>query len=98
MSLIYQFYTDDADITVAVADLLARYKQQDLTPRRANDDFDQWIEFDETNTLVFLNSETDQCSAGRVDLSLASLAEDIERILGPLREYGFTISDEDEEI
>ena len=98
MSLIFQFYDDEGERSIEVKDLVARYIRDGLAARYANDGFDHWIEFDETNTMIYLNSETGQCGAGRVEISLATLAEDLQRILGPLREYEFTISDEDGDI
>jgi len=98
MSLIFQFYHDEDERTCEVKDLVTRYVREGLTPRCANDGLDLWIEFAETNTMIYLNSETQQFSAGRVEISLASLAKDLQRILGPLRELEFTISDEDGDV
>lgn len=93
MSVTLQFTADDGEI--AIADLIARYAAAGLHAQRADDGFDHWIEFAETNTLVFLSSETDRVAAGQIVLSATTLAEDHERIIGPLRELGCTISDED---
>lgn len=98
MSLVFQFYTDDDSLEVETRDLLARFTADGLHARAANDGFDHWIEFDETNTLIFLNSETGRFSSGRVEMSLVVMAEDVARIIGPLRDFGFSISDEDGEI
>lgn len=98
MSLILQFHDDDSGLEVEVRDLLARYASDGLTARAADDGFDHWIEFDQTNTLIFLNSETGRFSGGRVEVSLINLEEDLARILGPLRDFGFTISDEDGDV
>jgi hypothetical protein len=96
MATVIHFHGGDDGHVGKVAELIARFAADGVAARVGSDRFDRWIEFDDSTTLIHLDGDEELFASGRAELSLASLQEDLERIVPVLKDMGFTILDDED--